>query len=762
MAGDDAVLPCDKAILTVRMNQREEFERMNKNGHSATMYETIPAVAGLNRVEGFEPFSLLGPAVSPATGEAGLQLGLAYKKLWFRLANPRGRLQMNRISLTEQLAVFEAQVYLDCDDENPVSSFVSGCTREEAPGGRYIQEAQHEAMDVALTDAGFGLQFADVSADVAQSGAADAGTGEKPVQGAGTETVPSGNGGHTGTVVRAFPGVSAGNGVKAAQTQVAQPAGTRQPVQADAMPQGKETMPAGTRQSVPATVTPQSQMAQPAERKQPVQAAIPQGQMIQPAGGRQTVPPTMPQKQMAQPAGTRQLVQSAMPQGQVTQPAGTRQPVSAAMPQGRMTQPAGTRQPVQAATPQGQMIQPAETRKTVQATMPQGQGTQPAGTRQAVAATMPQGQGMQPGGNPTQPVAAPISVTGKAVPGGTQPGGTATDAASGMQAAAQKLSMAVQGKVNPSAGSMDGNALPVEGQQLSKTAQAGPHAVAQSTTTSSPARPVRPDGAEQNQVANHAGVLETERIQACQEQNVQSGKTKGKTQPATVPNRQPHEPAAVLPARTPAPQGQTDRLLVPPASSGREGTVRTAADVTAGSLDSLPVPPMGNNGQATVEAATSATDTFPVPAGSPDKGNAQSSVQEAMALLKGQMLPADVAGNTAGSDTAGDMTANAAEAPMEISEGCLPVDGEKAQGGHVPRYTPDMPVEEIVSLMTLEEAGKVVVDTGVSKGQTVAEVAERRPPSLKYYRYGGYKGNNNILRAAAQVMLDSMEGQKAG
>ncbi len=94
-------------------------------------------------------------------------------------------------------------------------------------------------------------------------------------------------------------------------------------------------------------------------------------------------------------------------------------------------------------------------------------------------------------------------------------------------------------------------------------------------------------------------------------------------------------------------------------------------------------------------------------------------------------------------------------------EGGLPINGETAQGEPVPRYTPDMPVEEIVSLMTLEEAGKVVVDTGVSKGQTIAEVAERRPPSLKFYRYGGYKGPNNILRAAAQIMLDSIEGQKA-
>ena len=73
-----------------------------------------------------------------------------------------------------------------------------------------------------------------------------------------------------------------------------------------------------------------------------------------------------------------------------------------------------------------------------------------------------------------------------------------------------------------------------------------------------------------------------------------------------------------------------------------------------------------------------------------------------------------------------------------------------------------MPVEEIVKLMTFEEAGKVVVDTGVCKGQTIAEVAERRPPSLKFYLYGGYRGDNNILRAAAQIMLDSLSAKKAG
>ena len=39
----------------------------------------------------------------------------------------------------------------------------SSCTKEEAPGGQYIQAAQQAAMDEALSDAGFGIQFADVN-----------------------------------------------------------------------------------------------------------------------------------------------------------------------------------------------------------------------------------------------------------------------------------------------------------------------------------------------------------------------------------------------------------------------------------------------------------------------------------------------------------------------------------------------------------------------------------------------------------------------
>ena len=138
---------------------------MNKNEQTATMYESIPAVAELNKVPGFNPLKLLRRIISPENGEEMLQLDLRYKKLWFRLANPKGRIRLNALRITEQMAIYEAQVFLERTDENPIGSFTSSCTKEEAPGGQYIQAAQHAAMDEALSDAGFGIQFADVGMD---------------------------------------------------------------------------------------------------------------------------------------------------------------------------------------------------------------------------------------------------------------------------------------------------------------------------------------------------------------------------------------------------------------------------------------------------------------------------------------------------------------------------------------------------------------------------------------------------------------------
>ena len=139
---------------------------MSRNeNHVPTMYERISAVADLNRVPGFDPVKLLRRTISPKTKEEVLRLDFPYKKLWFRLANPKGRIRLNALRITEQLAIFEAQVFLDRSDAEPIGSFTSCCTKDEAPDGQYIQAAQREAMNEALSDAGYGLQFVDVSMD---------------------------------------------------------------------------------------------------------------------------------------------------------------------------------------------------------------------------------------------------------------------------------------------------------------------------------------------------------------------------------------------------------------------------------------------------------------------------------------------------------------------------------------------------------------------------------------------------------------------
>ena len=131
---------------------------MSNSDFAVTMYESDPMVAALNMVPGFDPLKLMGRKRTAGAEKDEESLDFRYKKLWFRLAHRTGRIRLNRLSITEQLAIIEAQVYLELTDANPVSSFTAACTREEG-GDKYIESAQIRAMDQALTDAGFGLQF---------------------------------------------------------------------------------------------------------------------------------------------------------------------------------------------------------------------------------------------------------------------------------------------------------------------------------------------------------------------------------------------------------------------------------------------------------------------------------------------------------------------------------------------------------------------------------------------------------------------------
>lgn len=134
-----------------------------ENRKTEMLYKDSPAVSSLNKVPGFDPLKLLRRTQSDKTHEPVWRLDLPYKKLWFRLANPKGRIRVNALRITEQMAICEAQVYLNRDDAQPASSFTASCTKDDAPDGRYIEAAQQCAVNEALSDAGFGLQFADVS-----------------------------------------------------------------------------------------------------------------------------------------------------------------------------------------------------------------------------------------------------------------------------------------------------------------------------------------------------------------------------------------------------------------------------------------------------------------------------------------------------------------------------------------------------------------------------------------------------------------------
>lgn len=128
---------------------------MNEN----TILRTVPAAKDLHRVPGFDPMKYLRRAVNDK-GEPVMRLELRYQRLWFRLACPQGRMLLNPLRLTDQLAIFEAKVFFRPDDNAPASSFTANRSAKETPD--YIRAAQDEALKMALDNAGFGIQLYDV------------------------------------------------------------------------------------------------------------------------------------------------------------------------------------------------------------------------------------------------------------------------------------------------------------------------------------------------------------------------------------------------------------------------------------------------------------------------------------------------------------------------------------------------------------------------------------------------------------------------
>ena len=131
------------------------------NERSNSVIKTVPAAGALHSVPMFDPLKLLRMTTSVKTGEKVLRLDLSYKKMWFLLVHPRGRMLTNILRVTDQMAIFEAQLYADRDDDTVLAQFTSCHTRRES-GPQYIRNAQDEALNEALDNAGFGIQLSDL------------------------------------------------------------------------------------------------------------------------------------------------------------------------------------------------------------------------------------------------------------------------------------------------------------------------------------------------------------------------------------------------------------------------------------------------------------------------------------------------------------------------------------------------------------------------------------------------------------------------
>ena len=129
------------------------------------LYDRSEAVAALNRVEGFNPMEL-ARILTKEGQEDQLYLDVKYRKLWFRLVHPLGKIVSSIRSFTENMAIVEARIYLDKGDaeENYIANAFSQKFRTNDPnfGDKFLEMAETAAVGRALSDAGFGLQFADV------------------------------------------------------------------------------------------------------------------------------------------------------------------------------------------------------------------------------------------------------------------------------------------------------------------------------------------------------------------------------------------------------------------------------------------------------------------------------------------------------------------------------------------------------------------------------------------------------------------------
>lgn len=137
--------------------------------NAAYMYDEVEEIRNLNKVEGFDPRRYM--RIIGQEGQVGkYYLDVAFRKLWFRLKYPEGKIVKKILKLTDQVAIVEARIYLHRNDseENFIANALAQKYRTEDGqfGNKFVELAETAAVGRALSDAGFGLQLADKEEDI--------------------------------------------------------------------------------------------------------------------------------------------------------------------------------------------------------------------------------------------------------------------------------------------------------------------------------------------------------------------------------------------------------------------------------------------------------------------------------------------------------------------------------------------------------------------------------------------------------------------
>lgn len=126
--------------------------------------KNMEVINNLNKVEGFDPAAFLR-RLTGESGEEQFYLDVKYRKLWFRLKYPNGKITKRIVKLDNDFAIIESKVYLDRNDAEDCYISCAMAQRwrsdDDTYGKKYVETAETAAVGRALADAGFGIQFAE-------------------------------------------------------------------------------------------------------------------------------------------------------------------------------------------------------------------------------------------------------------------------------------------------------------------------------------------------------------------------------------------------------------------------------------------------------------------------------------------------------------------------------------------------------------------------------------------------------------------------